>query len=492
MENDLILTGQDEKLLRKHVAAGKRLQLKLNREARKQLKEQKKRKEQRKTQKPHFVQTVNHKPTYSILSYKRVPDLDEDGNEIPHTKNKDFRCTPAFVSKSEIQSMKSQSRLKNGIGWMLLFADKKHVYSKIGKLNVKTGKMQHNFYFKLAFITLTLSDSQMHSDEYIKEHMLQPFLYWLNRYYNSLYVWKAESQLNGNIHFHITIDTFVPWKAVRTKWNKILSKHGYCKVLQDGSNDKGDAATQIKAVLNEKECAKDIGGYMSKKDCPKDVLMKAFKYLVDADFEIHKETVSAYKWIKKTKELPKSAQIIFQTVKNAYDSAQLHCKWAPALGTFNDITEKWEESIIENPKDILWYKRVIDGRLWGSSENLSGVNVFIDETYHDFKKEEKIFFRQNKDIYNLGAKVIQREKDKYSKIEIAERQVRGLTDEDIEHRYRFMNNVFIHRHLSEMKKGSTLQRLIHEEKLSRQKNFQTSFKMNSLDDMEIIQTPSKN
>ena len=56
----------------------------------------------------------------------------------------------------------------------------------------------------MKFITLTLSDVQAHTDDSIKEHMLQPFLYWLQRYYNCSYVWKAETQINGNIHFHIT------------------------------------------------------------------------------------------------------------------------------------------------------------------------------------------------------------------------------------------------------------------------------------------------
>ena len=41
-----------------------------------------------------------------------------------------------------------------------------------------------------------------------------------------------------------------------------------------------------------------------------------------------------------------------------------------------------------------------------------------------------------------------------------------------------MKNVFIHKHLSEMKKGATLQKLLHEEKLKRKKNFQTFFTEN--------------
>ena len=134
------------------------------------------------------------------------------------------------------------------------------------------------------------------------------------------------------------------------------------------------------------------------------------------------------KWLKDGGEIPK-----------AYEAAQVHCKFNREVKT-----EK---------QDTQWYKRVIEGRLWGCSEALSNIKIFLDEHDCDFKKEETIFFRQNDDIYNLGKKVIEREKDKHAKVDIAERQVRGITDEDIEHRYPFMENVFIHPHLSLMKKA---------------------------------------
>ena len=362
------------------------------------------------------VMTISHSPTYATISYKRA-DGEKENRKPPS----------AFSTKSEIQSTKSQTRLKNAVNWMLLFADKKRVYSKADK---------KSFYFRLAFITLTLSDRQQHTDELIKEKCLQPFLLWLNRYYNSLYVWKAESQLNGNIHFHITIDTYVPWKSIRSKWNKLLSKLNYCKVFQDGTNDKGNAATQIKSVLSEKKCANDIGGYMSKKDRVATQDVKKMKDWLHNKGEWHPD----------------------------YINAHLHCKFNP--------------EIQPDKQDEQWYKRVIDGRLWGCSEALSNIKICIDEHALDFEKEEKIFFRQNSDIYNLGKKVIEREKHKHRKLDIAERQVRRLTDEDIEHRYRFMENVFIHPHLSLMKKGGTLQRIIHEEKMNRKRNNQKFFTEN--------------
>lgn len=380
--------------------------------------------------KPITLFTIKHNPTYCVTSFKRLNGT--------FTRN----STPVFISKSEVQSLKSQSRLKNAINWMLLFADKKKVYSKEHK---------KSFSFRLAFVTLTIPTRQKHTDKHIKEHMLQPFLYWLTRYYNCSYVWKAESQLNGNIHFHLTIDQYVPWRSIRAKWNSILAKYDYCKVFQDGSNDKGNAATQIKAVLSEKKCANDIGGYMSKKDEVNSKVQKAFEQFMQGLKGYTPEVKAAYNIITHGKSITTDKEHMLKVVLATYNYANVHCKYDPD----------------EKKQDKQIYKRVIEGRLWGCSEALSNINIFIDETYPTFEKEEKIFFRQNKDIYNLGNKVIEREKLRVSKMDEAERIVLQKTDEDIENRYRFMKNVYIHPHLSTMKLGAELQRMIHQTKLER-------------------------
>lgn len=88
--------------------------------------------------------------------------------------------------------------------------------------------------FKLAFITLTLPSSQCHSDKVIKDKLLNQFLVEL-RYYNNVnnYVWRAEKQANGNIHFHILVDRFVPWSELRDRWNRIANKLGYVDRYRD-------------------------------------------------------------------------------------------------------------------------------------------------------------------------------------------------------------------------------------------------------------------
>lgn len=80
----------------------------------------------------------------------------------------------------------------------------------------------------LSFITLTLSDKQIHSDKEIKRNMLNEFLIRMKRNEKMLdYIWKAEPQKNGNIHFHIITPCYIDKFKVSKHWNNIQLKNGY-------------------------------------------------------------------------------------------------------------------------------------------------------------------------------------------------------------------------------------------------------------------------
>ena len=88
--------------------------------------------------------------------------------------------------------------------------------------------------FKIAFITLTLPSTQVHPDNVIKDQLLNQFLVELRKYYHvQNYIWRAEKQKNGNIHFHILVDRFIPWSEMRDRWNRICNKLGYVDRYRD-------------------------------------------------------------------------------------------------------------------------------------------------------------------------------------------------------------------------------------------------------------------
>jgi len=86
---------------------------------------------------------------------------------------------------------------------------------------------------KISFVTLTLSSDQLHSDSYIKRFMIGQFCIELNnRYPGLLYIWRAEKQKNGNIHFHFLLNKFIQWQFIRKLWNRIQKKEGYLQRYQ--------------------------------------------------------------------------------------------------------------------------------------------------------------------------------------------------------------------------------------------------------------------
>lgn len=95
-----------------------------------------------------------------------------------------------------------------------------------------------SYHFKIAFITLTLPSQQIHSDLCIKNSCLNQLLIELRRYHSvKNYIWRAERQKNGNIHFHILIDRFVPWSDLRDRWNRIVNKLGYVDRYRDSMKE---------------------------------------------------------------------------------------------------------------------------------------------------------------------------------------------------------------------------------------------------------------
>jgi hypothetical protein len=89
----------------------------------------------------------------------------------------------------------------------------------------------------VTFVTLTLPSQQKHSDNFVKRYMLGEFLEYLQKEHQvKMYIWKAEAQKNGNIHFHIMADSFLDnvtklrikkQGLINKAWNAICAKYGY-------------------------------------------------------------------------------------------------------------------------------------------------------------------------------------------------------------------------------------------------------------------------
>jgi hypothetical protein len=122
-------------------------------------------------------------------------------------------------------SKATQSKMSKSIRYLNFVAQDKNVTHHQSSQSIK---------FKIAFITLTLSSVQVHTDNEIKNKLLnQLFIEFKNKYKVTNYVWRCEKQLNGNVHFHILVDKFIPHAELREIWNRLQNKLGYVDRYQN-------------------------------------------------------------------------------------------------------------------------------------------------------------------------------------------------------------------------------------------------------------------
>lgn len=163
------------------------------------------------------------------------------------------------INKSSVDlSEKSARRMRRAIEWLTASAKTQTVYSK---------QMERSIKFKVNFITLTLAEPQKGwTDKQIKSKILQP---WLKRmaYHHNLfnYVWRAETQANGNIHFHIISDKFVHYESIRWHWNQILHKNGCLDRFTDKHGHSDPNSTDVHSIRKVDNIAAYLVKYFSKK-----------------------------------------------------------------------------------------------------------------------------------------------------------------------------------------------------------------------------------
>ncbi len=146
----------------------------------------------------------------AVTAYTRIMDM--SGNF--KTWNKGIK-PPCENREKGFISKKGQKALERAVYWFLYSVDKQIV---------NTGKGKE----KITFLTLTLPSKQVHTDKEIKDKCLKQFLTEIRANYEvDKFIWKAEKQAQGQLHFHILLDKFLPVIEVRERWNRIINKLGY-------------------------------------------------------------------------------------------------------------------------------------------------------------------------------------------------------------------------------------------------------------------------
>lgn len=216
----------------------------------------------------------------------------------------------------------NKKSLMTATGWLISLAKEKSIFNE---------KFNSWFKFRVNFITLTLSAPQMHDDLFIKRYMLNRFLVNCKRSFGMLnYIWRAEPQKNGNIHFHLLTDVYIHHSDLRSTWNNIQLDYGYINQNNINSNPN---STDIHSLKNIKNVSQYVAKYCTKNDPTRRTIkgklygiskglnkLKGCQIVLDNDKGLQLRNYLKKRKIKVVKK--DFAMVIYSTVKELYNSVK--------------------------------------------------------------------------------------------------------------------------------------------------------------------------
>lgn len=157
-----------------------------------------------------------------------------------------------------VLSTSSKKALSNALECLLFSSPVQRIRNPIN------GRIMNH---RISFITLTLPSPQLHCDMTIKSTCLNNFLSIMRQtHYMWHYVWRAEPQKNGNIHFHLATDLFCHMDVIRKAWIDSLELLGYCSRYSPHYRSLIIPCTEIKEIKSLHGCCMYLAEYTSKKN----------------------------------------------------------------------------------------------------------------------------------------------------------------------------------------------------------------------------------
>lgn len=187
--------------------------------------------------------------TYNILD----PPPPRDSN---HCQRYSYG-TPEAKQYTGILSPSAKKRLIRAINLLVAIAKPKTA------IHFKTS---NSFKFRVNFITLTLPAPQGEvTDADLKNKCLKRWVEgWRDKSPGLSYVWRAERQENGNLHFHLMTDTYRHHREIRDSWNKTLEQFHFIQAFEQSHGHRFPNSTDVHAVRSLRTLGAYIAKYMSK------------------------------------------------------------------------------------------------------------------------------------------------------------------------------------------------------------------------------------
>lgn len=220
--------------------------------------------------------------------------------------------------------------------------------------NTVTGKRQK---FKISFITLTISEATKNlTAKEAHKLLLEPFLRWCrNKWGMHSYIWKAELQQRGQIHYHLTTNIFIPYDQLRDYWNKLQRKAGLLSTFFDKFGHYNPNSTDVHSVYKIKNLTAYLIKYLSKSesdkgktegkiwDCSKS--LKTAKYFTSLQSQASEEVVQEL--VKQGKAAIKESDFCRIIIPKGISVVQLLTlaeifefeKWRQSLNLYGELRE---------------------------------------------------------------------------------------------------------------------------------------------------------
>ncbi len=245
-------------------------------------------------------------------------------------------------------SSKTQRHIIQTVEYMALLTKQKALADRRQRRRVE---------YRLTFVTLTLQAKQAHSDNELKHDFLNQFLIEARKKWKiEQYVWRAEKQSNGNIHFHVVFNRYVHWSAIRNTWNRICSKKGYLFEYEKVHGHSNANSTDIHAFYKVRNIAKYIAKYISKKSENGNILGKLWGCSSDLSNIRNADDLITYDLGSELQDLLNKYPdyVIFKdhvTVFNfsVYDLYRLNCQFLLKL-FFNNL-QQYSSTLLYIPKN---------------------------------------------------------------------------------------------------------------------------------------------
>lgn len=285
------------------------------------------------------IPVVQIRPRY-LLIYDRLEGLPPRTDEAKKISLEALHARSTYDGLLNFNSIK---RMKRAIELLVAISKPKEAVSH------KTGK---TFTFKVNFVTLTLpAPQETVTDKQLKKECLDVWIKAARREFKlKSYVWRAERQKNGNLHFHFCTDVYIPFDRLRDSWNQRLQRFHFINDYHAKHNKWHPNSTDVHSVQNIRDLAAYMVKYMTKLkkneqkidgavwDCSKNLKRKGnCEFIIDsATSEMINNAITVHLAPGKVTE---HCTLIFLDEKQ-FDSA--------ITGIYRQRYEEWLESI-RNP-----------------------------------------------------------------------------------------------------------------------------------------------